>query len=604
LFDGSVAFDISEEEWERELEEDEIWQPEPEIVFDPIVVERQLKQLPEVSPGIYPSDFTEFAFRMPDLDTGEYENFSFEGRRHIVRPYNSAAKRILLICGRQVEKSTLIGNVSLCYMCLVPNFKILFVSPSATQTKTFSNDRIKEPIETSPVLKKFTTQMLSANILEKQFINRSKLTLRYAFLNADRTRGIPAYMLMIDEFQDILQENVPVIEHCLSHSPKQWRRYVYSGTPKSLDNPIEEYRANRSTQNEWVVPCDNCGSNIPGAAGRFWNILGEKNIARKGLACEKCHTLIDPMHPDAQWAAQVEMKPPKVEWESYRIPQLMVPWVEWSEILYRYEHDPRDKFYNETLGVSFDSGLRPLTQHQVKRCCRDDIRMSDEKQLENYHNESYAKPFFMGIDWGTGEHTYTVATVATYVDMKFRVILAHRFVGEETSPAIQLRKIYEMVEYFNVRIIGTDYGGGFDRNDELTRKYGIDRVQKFQYAARPKRKVEWSDKLRRWIVHRTEVMSDIFNAIKRGRECEFPRWEEWDKPFASDMLNIFSEWSEQMKMIVYRHALDKPDDTFHSFLYCWLGSMIINPRPDIIAPRRVDPKTGKMDTGYAPVNQG
>ena len=593
-----VYFEDDQEEWERELADDEIWTPESELVENPLVMERAYNKLKvDIPPSVKPSQFTSFAFRMPNEETGEFEPFSFEGRRHIKRIYDTSANRVLLICGRQVEKSTLLGNMALCYMCLVPSFKILYVSPSATQTKTFSNDRIKEPLETSPVLRRFTTHMLSSNILEKQFVNRSKITLRYAFLNADRTRGIPATRLFIDEFQDILSDNIPVIEHCLSHAPEKWKGYVYSGTPKSLDNIIETYRANHSTQGEWVVPCDAHG----GETGRYWNILGEKNIGKKGLVCEKCHTFIDPMHPDAQWAAQVALDPPNISWESYRIPQLMVPWVKWHEILYRYEHDPRDKFYNECLGISYDSGLRPLTRHQLIACCNDNIRMSEMEKLRDL---SFGRPFFMGIDWGTGEHSFTVVTLGYYDDMKFKIFYAHRFVGQDTTPDLQLEKIKQLIEFFNVRIIGTDYGGGFDRNDKLMRWFGPERVHKYQYAAQPKKKVTWSDKLGRWIVHRTEVMSDIFNAIKRGNVFEFPRWAEFEEPYGQDMLNIYSEWSEQLRMIKYQHGLDKPDDTFHSLLYCFLGSMIVQPRPDIIRPRKVDPTTGSIIDHYRPVYQG
>jgi len=39
-------------------------------------------------------------------------------------------------------------------------------------------------------------------------------------------------------------------------------------------------------------------------------------------------------------------------------------------------------------------------------------------------------------------------------------------------------------------------------------------------------------------------------------------------------------------MIQYKHNIDKPDDSFHSFLYCWVVSMLHHKRPDIIAPRR------------------
>lgn len=562
---------------------DEIWRPDDEPDLEPILLRHDAEAAPRI-PALRPSQFTEYAFRMPaeggpGIDGTGFEHFSFKGRRHMRRIYDTPARRVLLVCARQTEKSTSLGNRALCYMSLVTAFRVLYVSPSATQSKTFSNDRVKDPIETSPILRRFTTSMLSSNILEKQFINRSKITLRYAFLNADRARGIPAWMLMIDELQDVLSDNIPIIEQCLSHAPEQWKRFVYAGTPKSLDNTIEYYRANMSTQNEWVVPHDCKG----GEGGRYWNILGEKNIGKKGLICERCGTVIDPMTPNAQWAAMAKMDPPKVIFESFRIPQLMVPWKPWPEILIDYERYPRDKFYNEVLGISYDSGLRPLTRAQVKECCDEKLMMSD---IERFRALAYGQPVFAGIDWGSGENAYTVIVLGTYIDMKMVTFFWHRFTGEEADPPITLERICELVDYFNVRVIGADYGGGFDRNDHLVRKFGPQRLQKFQYMARAKKKVQFDPKLGRWKVARTEVMSDVFNAIKRGNQVRFPRWEEFQDPYGFDMLNIYSEYNEALRMIQYKHSIDKPDDSLHALLYLWLGSMLIIPRPDIITPRR------------------
>jgi len=587
-----------EDEWDDSWFDDRIWTPEPEIVEQPLVIRQKRKKLPRI-PEVRPSDFTAFAFRMPREDEEGrivIDNFSFEGRRHLRRIYDTPAKKLLLICGRQVEKSTLLGNIALCYMSLVQGYRVLYVSPSATQTKTFSNDRVKEPIETSPILKKFTTHMLSQNIFEKQFINRSKITMRYAFLNADRARGIPSYMLDVDELQDILGDNLPVLEECLSHAPDRWKRQVYSGTPKSLDNTIEQYRVKRSTQSEWVVP-HNCRG---GEGGRFWNILGEKNIGLKGLICENCGTLIDPMCDDAQWACMVYPSD-KVDFESYRISQLMVPWVPWIDVLTKYRNYGRDRFYNEVLGLSYDSGLRPLTMQQVKDRCMDHITMS---AVEAYRSRAYTTPVFAGIDWGTGEHSYTVVFLGTYVDMQFRVFFAHRFTGEETEPELQIKRIIELLRYFNVRLIGCDYGGGFAMNHRLIREFGADKVHQFQYLARTTgKKVQWDPKMGRWKIARTEVMSDIFNAIKRNK-CEFPRWEEFEEPHGSDMLNIYSEYNEKLRMIQYDHSPDNPDDSFHAFLYCWLVSMLIIPRPDIVAPTKEDPRTGMPMQNFAgPVDQ-
>lgn len=1022
----SVASDEAFDENDEPVADGETWFPEAEPAVDWYEIEQKQKRL-KTRPHIRPSDFTAFAFRMPTQAGDGYEKFSFEGRRHMIRPYDTPARRLLLVAARQVEKSTLLGNRAITYSCLLTGFRTLYVSPSATQTKTFSTDRIKDPMEVSPVLRGFTTTALQQNVFEKQFVNRSKITLRYAFLNADRCaigstrvhfwdgsvatleeinkkpeayvgknvwsvdpalgcivaapleavldqgvrevysvrveggatlvctetqplrtlagwrplsrlsvgdfvavprqakhgvgneipveeyrligyllgdgntitvqarlsngsravhrefercaqslgahtaplkpdnkkhwvhskthvrrilggeegygrrlrelnlvgkkhdtkrvpsdffsgsavqirnllgaiwatdgwasvtgnqyevgycsnslgllhdlrvlllrfgiraivsrqkkpstaralgaytlsirdvkslrvfleeipvlgkeiefarlskaiagtqgrdyrdripmsyaalrtylastynltthtawkkykiqlrpgntrdsigrsvlagvarklqdaflqqmvdtdvgwarieeivkageqptfdltigrtenylvdglfihncRGIPATSLLIDEIQDILGDNIPIIEQCTSHAPENLKRFVYAGTPKSLDNIIEYYRSNLSTQGEWVVPCDNCGSKA--GAGRYWNVLGEKNIGKKGLICEKCGKGINAQHDEAQWAFMVKQDPKKTPFESYRIPQLMVPWKSWDEILLDYTRYPRDKFYNEVLGISFDSGLRPLTRRQVLDCCSDEVQMN-ERVLKKYRQWAYGTPIFAGIDWGSGEHAYTVLTLGIYPpgSNKFRIFYIHRFVGEDVDPEAQLGKIIQMLRYFNVRVIGADYGGGYYPNDKLTRTFGHERVLRYQYMARTKKKVIWNAPHRRYMVHRTDVMTDIFNAIKR-KQFEFPREEEFIDPYALDFLNIYSEYNESLRMLQYTHKPDKPDDSFHSVLYCFLASMVMRPRPDIIAPTREDPNRGPLQSGYTgTTNQG
>jgi hypothetical protein len=50
------------------------------------------------------------------------------------------------------------------------------------------------------------------------------------------------------------------------------------------------------------------------------------------------------------------------------------------------------------------------------------------------------------------------------------------------------------------------------------------------------------------------------------------------------MLNIFSEYSEQLRQNIYKKSPNATDDTFHSILLCFLASMIRHPRPDVISP--------------------
>ena len=539
--------------------------------------------------GVTPSQFVEFGVRMPDKKAQKHVPFSFAERRYMRLPYDTPAKRTLYKCGRQVEKSTLLGNKCLSYCCIINAFNILYVSPTNQQTKTFSQDRLKEPIETSEVLRSWTTTKLSDNVFLKQFINRSKVTLRYAYHNADRTRGIPADMICIDELQDIITDNIPIIEECASHSP--FKIFIYSGTPKSYDNAIEHYWTKFSTQNEWVVPCDHHG--VPGDPSTWhWNVLGLDNIGPESLICEKCKKQIFPMRPESQWASMnpvVREKLGEGAYEGFRIPQLMVPWLEWSEILVKYKTYPLSQFHNEVLGVSYDSGTRPLTRQDIIDNCRPGLLMTTEHLKHIRDTLHGGSPVFAGIDWGTGEGSYSVISLGTYMpDGMFTIFYVHRFEGQEIEPEVQLDLIEQLIKYWNINLVGVDYGGGFDRNDRLARKFGKDRIVKYQYS-QPGQKVKWEPDLHRFLVHRTEVMSDYFNAIKRRNVIRYPDYQHFEDPFAADFLNIFSEYNEQQRQIQYKKSPDATDDTYHSTLLCFLASMLRIPRHDIMNPTQ---KTG------------
>lgn len=560
------------EEWDYEVEVDDTF-------LDPDEVARRQVQLI----GVMPSQFVEFAIQVPDKKAQKHVPFSFTGREYLRLPYDTMSKRVLLMCGRQVEKSTLLGNMCLAYCAINNSFQILYVSPTNAQTKTFSQDRLKEPIETSQVLGAWTTTKLSDNVFLKKFINRSQITLRYAYHNADRTRGIPADLILIDELQDVITDNIPVIEECASHS--DFKIFRYSGTPKSFDNAIEKYWTEFSSQNEWVVPCDRHG--VPKDKSTWhWNILGEANIGKKGLVCDKCGELIYSQRPESQWAS---MNPSvfqklKQPYEGYRIPQLMVPWIPWDEILDKYTKYPHSQFHNEVLGLSYDSGTRPLTRQDVMDNCTPGLFMSDSQLAEIKHLLGGGNPVFMGIDWGTGEGSFTVVTLGAYVKPGFFTIFyAHRFEGQESEPQVQLDIIGQLIRGWNVMTVGCDYGGGFFQNDHLMRQFGREKIFKYQYST-PGQKVKWEPELNRFLVHRTEVMSDIFNAIKRRNVFRFPDFTHFEEPFGKDFLNIFSEYNEQLRQIQYKKSPDATDDTFHSSTLCLLASMLKIPRFDVLNP--------------------
>jgi len=574
LFDNGIFKGVDyPEEWDVE--------PELEDAFDAEFVLSHAGELVDVSPSM----FTEFAVRMPDKEKQTYSPFTFTGREYLRQIYDTDAKRSLLKCGRQVEKSTLLGNKLLDYSCIITACNSLYVAPTNMQTKVFSQDRLKEPMETSEYLRAWTTTKLSDNVFLKKFINRSQITLRYAYMNADRTRGIPADIICVDELQDILVDNIPVIEECASHSP--YKIFMYSGTPKSLDNTIEYYWTNYSTQNEWAVPCHRHMYNTAqGSVKVHWNLLTEDHIGEKNLVCDKCRMPISPADPMCTW---VSLNPGVLKsipkpYEGFRIPQLMVPWISHEEILQKQLTYSRAKFYNEVLGLSYDSGTRPLTRQDVMDNCDPSYSLDNEFVDTIRKHLGAVTPIFMGVDWGTGENTYTVVSLGAYIEGRFTIFYIHRFEGKEAEPDYQMPMIEALLTRFHVTLVGVDYGGGFWPNDELTRKYGWQRIAKYQYST-PSTKVKYDDGLQRFLVHRTEVMSDLFNAIKRRDVFRFPKWDDFQNPYGADMLNIFSEYNEQMRLNQYKKSPNSTDDAFHSILLCFLASMMRYPRPDVIAPQ-------------------
>lgn len=532
--------------------------------------------------NVSPSEFAETAIRVPEA--GRVSDFQFTGREYLRKVYDTAAPKVLLKCGRQVEKSTTLGNRLLCYSALTNNFRCLFVAPSAEQAKVFSNDRIKDVIDSSPLLRAYTSSKVNQAVFFKKFINFSQIRLRYAYLTADRVRGIPADLVTVDELQDILIDNIPVIEQCAFHSP--YKLFLYSGTPKSMDNTIEFYWNEFSSQNEWVVPCDRHGTpNNP--SSWHWNVLAEKNIGKKGLICDRCKEPIRADHPMAKWAALNPIREDnkdKVTFEGYRIPQIMVPWVDWPEVLQAQEQYPRAQFMNEKLGMSYDSGIRPITKAQLKNCCKADIRLGD---IETFKRIAQGIQIYAGIDWGPGENaSFTVISFGGYMGTGvFNIFWIHRFTGQDLEPERQLDLISQMLSQLQVQIAGVDYGGGFYQNDALIRRFGSNKVMKYQYNPRQKKKIYWEPNLLRWMCHRSEIMSDIFNALKQ-QKVALPCWDDFCEPYGTDILNIFSEYNQRLRMIEYKRAPGKPDDAFHSILYCMLASMIQNPRPDIIRPMK------------------
>jgi len=508
--------------------------------------------------------------------------FSFAGRDYLRPIYDRDDKQILLKTARQVEKTTFLANNLTITSVVMPYNKALYVSPSHMQTRQFSNEKLRPAIEKSPLIKRyFQDSGVSYQVFEKGFTNGSYIFLRSAFRTADRTRGISARILTLDEIQDMITAEIPVMMECTSHFPDA--RVLMAGTPKSHDNPIEIYWAS-TTQNEWIVKCQHCGKQ---------NFLDEQNIGATSLyisgalppgpICKRCQK---PIYPsvDGRW---VSFKP-GAPIQGYRIPQLMVPWIcglyeQWLKLLYKRDHYPLGQLYNEVLGLSHDSASRPITREELIECCAG-YSLWNPANLLAHQQEASRYQLTAGVDWGEGNDgsersptgkirnaSYTVLTIGGYTNQKtWRTFMVKKYQGKEIDPDYIVKDVARICNALDIKLVGVDWGHGWGVNNHLVRLLGPKRVVQYQHLPKLKQRMKWDHVGFRYHLHRNFMMSELFFDIKH-HFVEFPRWLEFE-PYAKDILAIYAEYVEYKREIKFDHRPSDPDDFFHSLLYAKLTS--------------------------------
>ena len=526
---------------------------------------------------------SDFVHNLIYLDGGK---FSFAGRDYLRPIYDRDDKQILLKTARQVEKTTFLANNLTVTSVVQPYNKSLYVSPSHMQTRQFSNEKLRPAIDKSPLIKRyFQDSAVSYQVFEKGFTNGSYIFLRSAFRTADRTRGISARILTLDEIQDMITSEIPVIMECTSHFPDA--RVLMAGTPKSHDNPIEIYWAS-TTQNEWIVKCRHCGKQ---------NFLDETNVAPTvfytsgkippGPVCKGCQKPIYPSQ-DGRW---VSFRP-GAPIQGYRIPQLMVPWIcglyeQWIKLLWKRDNYPLGQFYNEVLGLSYDSASKPITRDEIIECCAD-YSLWNPANLNAIMQEARKFQLTAGVDWGEGNDgsersptgkirtaSYTVLTIGAYINQRvWKTFLVKKYMGKEIDPDYIVKDIARISNALDIKLVGVDWGHGWGVNNHLVRLLGPKRVVQYQHLPKLKQKMKWDHVGFRYHLHRNFMMSELFFDMK-NHFVQFPKWSEFE-PYAKDILGIYAEYVEYKREIKFDHRPSDPDDFFHSLLYAKLTSDVFH----------------------------
>ena len=528
-----------------------------EMLFLIYIITKICSLLPCVLPCInmslatFTGTYTDFIQCTMMLDG---DKWSFINRPYIFPIINNKFKRMLLMTARQVEKSTTFSGIQLSKACTRPNKSLLYVAPTFKQTGVYSRKKIDEVFETSPLLRKnFYPGVRGFRVEEKRLKNLTTLYFRSAYHDADSIRGLTSDDTSFDEVQDMLKEVFAIIEACsLRKLDAQFR---YAGTPKTMDNNIQTMWDITSAC-EWHCKCLHCG---------YWNKLGIEVVLldKPGIWCRKCRLELEVNK--GCWVQARESD----DFAGFRMPYVILhkSYVDWKDLFFKIRNYDTGALMNEVFGESYDNGSKPLTREQLIRACSSTRHMWAEVPLDLAGSEYYA-----GIDWGGGNTGFTVLTIGYYCAStgKFKIVFAKRYIGKEAEPENVTVSIAQSLIHFKVSIVGADQGFGFGLNDKMRKLL----PSHFTYVTFRhsiiKKAIAYDEHGNTYVTNRTEVMTDLFNAIK-SEKVEPYMWSEFED-IGKDYNNINAEYSDRLRQMKYIHT--QPDDAFHSALYCRLPWMI------------------------------
>jgi len=386
------------------------------------------------------------------------------------------SRNIVLKCGRQVSKSTSLAAQGVVVSNTIPHFNTLYVTPLYEMIRRFSNNYVRGFIDQSPVKRLWTSTATSSNVLQRGFTNNSNMFFSFAFLDADRTRGLNCDKVGYDEVQDLDSSFIPIIRETMSGSPHGGISQ-YTGTPKTLDNTLEGLWQ-RSSQGEWVITCRNCRyENVPAMdydlddmIGPWTDDISEEN---PGTICAKCGHKVFPR--DGMW---YHAHPERLsEFAGYHVPQCVMPMHyadpdKWAILIGKREgayNTPINVYYNEVCGESYDTGAKLVTKTDLLEAAS----LHENKEELAMKTISQYQYRVLGIDWGGGGEkevsftTYAVCGIKN--DGSIDVIYGFRSLTPYDRER-EARIALDLAGKFRCQLMAHDYNGaGQDRE-----KYIID----------------------------------------------------------------------------------------------------------------------------------
>ena len=376
-------------------------------------------------------------------------------------------RRFLLKTGRQVSKSTSLAARGVVQSNCMPFFSTLYITPLFEMIRRFSQNYVRPFIEQSPVSNVFTGTSTIGSVLQRTFRNNSQMIFSFAFMDAERTRGISADQNSYDEVQDLDKDFIPIIRETMSGS--KWGGIEsFAGTPKSLENTIEMLWRD-SSMAEWLLKCQACNHyNVPAMSHDLEAMIGphrrDISFDNPGVICAKCQRPIHPKH-HGRW---VHAKPDR-RWQfsGYHVPQIIMPMhygnnEKWHILLGKREgvgNTPINVFYTEVCGESYDTGSKLVTLTELMAAAS--LPWNNDEHAAKKHIGEYTMRI-LAVDWGGGGEKgvsfTTYAVMGMMPDGKVDVLYGFRSLTPHDH-AREAAICLHLIKEFKCDLMTHDYTG-------------------------------------------------------------------------------------------------------------------------------------------------
>lgn len=480
------------------------------------------------------------------------------------------ARKFLLKTARQVGKSSNSMASELLRSVVIPNFSSLIMTPRFEQVKRLSSNVMRPLISGSPIKGLLVNADCTQAVLQRTFYNDSIQYYSFALIDPDRVRGIPADSLFIDEIQDFNFSFLPVVEQTLGGS-KIYRLTRYAGTPKTLENTIEQLWLD-SSMAEPAIKCYACN---------YWNVACTdqdllKMIGKTTTICAKCgrkinarNVVYEHRHPER-----------RASFAGYHIAQPIHPYYfevpnNWVELLRCIKDYDEARLYNECFGESRDTSTRLVSLYDIQRVCLPNIHHTME---EGQRRRRMYRLVSMGVDWGgSGEKgaSFTHITITgirpgtDITDLLYASRLSKNYSVYE-----EIRYIMELWRRFQPNLFCHDYTGAGNLREVLMIQAGLprERIVPFSYTIHSDKNVIVYNPSHKEMGTRSSYSMDkprslvVLCTLIKARKIFFPSYKEI-LPYASDLLNLVETKQERPRgsdIYLIDKVANKPDDFAHA----------------------------------------